>query len=385
MSQDDVKEQIRQQLKASTPTEGGKEEKTEATSAPSFFTRASRIEVAGFMRQFGILTGAEYPVVRALKLLAENTSNRNLSSTISQISGLVTTGTTLSQAMSRHPWYFDLVTINIIRAAETSGKLSEGLTYLADQYEYDQEIRDKVTSAMTYPAVLGFISLVVILSLLIFIIPDFGQYLQEAGGKVEGMTGFVFSISQFVSSPVGIPVTVVLLVLPVFGLYQWRRRNEMAFDTFLGRVPIFGRIMMLASLTRFVNMMHMLLVNDVKVLQGLDLAKGALGNAYLRRAIFEMHASVEQGKSMAEPLRDYTNFPPIVRDMIAVGEESGKLPEMLSYLSNSMKMELSRTTDRIMVLLQPFMLVFLGTIVLLTFIVFFLPYFELLSAMSRIK
>ncbi len=384
MSQDDVKEQIRQQLKGSKAA--GAEDKQEASSgAPNLFTRASKLEVASFMREFGILIGAEYPVVRALKLLSENTSNRNMASTVSQLSGLVTTGTSLSQAMSRHPWYFDLVTINIVRAAEASGRLAEGLDYLADQYEYDQEIRDKVSSAMAYPAVLAVISLSVVLALLIFVIPDFGKYLEEAGGKIEGISSFVFGLSSFVSSPVGIPLTIILLILPVVVVYQWRRRDEIGFDTFLGRIPIFGRIMMLASLTRFVNMMHMLLVNDVKVLQGLDLAKGALGNAYLRRAIFDMHASVQQGKSMAEPLGNYSNFPSIVRDMISVGEESGKLPEMLTYLARSMRLELMRTTDRIMVLLQPFMLVFLGSIVLLTFLVFFVPYFELLSQLARIK
>jgi len=388
MSQANVKEQLLQQLKASTASESITHQEEEATNvgaAPRFFSRASKIEVAGFLREFGILIGAEYPVVRALNLLAANTSNKNLASTVTQVSGLVQTGVNLSEAFSQHPWYFDKVTINTIRASESSGRLSEGLDYLANQYEYDQEIKDKVVAATTYPAILGIISVSVIVGMLVFIIPEFAGYLTEAGGQVEGLTAFIIQLSEFVRNPVGAAATLLAIALPAFAVSRWRRQNEVSFDTFVGRLPIVGRIMMLASLTRFVNMMHMLLANDVKMLQALSLAKGSLGNAYLRKAIEDMHKNVEQGKGLSEPLSKYTEMPPILCDMFSVGEESGKLPEMLSYLSSSMKSELNRTTDRIMVLLQPIMLIFLGGIILGTFAIFLMPYFELLTTLSQIK
>jgi type IV pilus assembly protein PilC len=337
------------------------------------------------MREFSILSGAEYPVVRALNLLSENTSNSNLKSTVIQISGAVQTGTPLSQAFEQHPWYFDDVTVSVVRAAEASGRLSEGLNYVADQYEYDQEIKDKVFTAMTYPAVLGLISVTVIVGILVFIIPQFGEHLSQAGAKLDGMAAFVFSISQFVSHPIGMALTAALIVLPSIGVYQWRHHNESSFTNAVGRIPIIGRIVTLASITRFVNMMQILLANDVKALQALELAKGAVNNSTLRNAVNDMHQSVEKGQGMAKPLENYTEFPHVFRDMIAVGEESGKLTEMLSHLSNTMKNELNRTTDRIMVLLQPFLLVFLGSVILSTFIVFFVPYFELLTTLSQIK
>jgi type IV pilus assembly protein PilC len=386
MSQANVKEQLLQQLKASTVNEATHEEtETIATGTPNFFSRANRIEVAAFMREFSILSRAEYPVVRALNLLSENTSNSNLRSTITQISGAVQTGTTLSAAFDEHPWYFDKVTISVVRAAEASGRLSEGLNYIADQYEYDQEIKDKVVTAMTYPAVLTVISFAVIAGVLTFIIPQFGAQLTDAGGKLEGLAAFVFSISQFVSHPIGIAATAAALILPTIGVIQWRRQNEASFTNAVSRIPIIGRIVMLGSITRFVNMLQILLSNDVKALQALELARGAVNNTTLRNAVSDMHANVEKGQAMASALDNYSAFPHVFRDMIAVGEESGKLTEMLSHLAKTMKNDLNRTTDRIMVLLQPFLLVFLGGIVLSTFIVFFVPYFELLTTLSQIK
>lgn len=368
MTTEAVKEQIREQLK------GGKD----GPQKPSLFLRATRLEVGNALREFSVLINAEYPLHRALRLLASNTTNKHLAGTIEQLAGTVESGAPLWQSMARHPWYFDGVTISIIRASEASGKLGDGLAYLADLWEQDQEIRDKVGQALSYPLVLLGLFFVVLIVLLGIVVPTFARNLPELGGKMSGNAAIVYQASEFVRTPYGIPLVALILAIPVLGLFRWKRQNELAFDRAMGRIPVLGRLLMLADLSRFINMMHMLLQSGVGVLQGLDLAKGALGNAYLAAAVRDMHASVEQGKSMVAPLGPYKEIPNRVKDMLSVGEESGKLEQMLEHLGKSMRGELLRLIDRLFVLLQPISLVIMGVIVLVTFLTFFVSYFDIL-------
>ncbi len=353
--------------------------------APSFTERASKMEVTAFIREFSILSGAEFPILRSLRLIGSKTTNQHLSATILNMAAKVESGAPLSKAMGEAHWYFDAVAVNIVHAVENSGRLQEGLSYLADLMDHDQDIRDRVTRASLYPVVLGLLAVAVVGLLLLFVVPNFAEYITEAGGKIEGMAAVVFSLSEAVRFPLTIPAVLLTLAGASYGLVSWRKRDEIAFDSFLGRIPIIGRVMTLASLTRFVNMLHMLVSNGIGLLQALELAKGALGNAYLRQVIFDMHASVEQGKSISEPLQNYSRVPDVFKDMVGIGEESGKLPEMLEYLSQVMREEVVRTTDRLTILLQPLMLVFMGFIILTTFVAFFYPYFETLSTLSSIK
>lgn len=376
----DVKFQIQQQMQEVNTTEDGFTAKR-----PNVFYRAGRIEVASFIREFSILAGAEYPVLRALRLISTKTTNKDLSNTIKTLADKVESGTPLSESMAMFPWYFDGVAVNIVHASENSGRLEEGLTYLAEMLDHDQDVSDRVVQASLYPIVLGALALSVITMLLFSVVPTFAEYITEAGGKIEGMAAVVFAISDALRFPLTIPAIFLGFIAGGYGLYSWRQRDEIGFDTFVGRIPIIGRVMTLAALTRFVNMLHMLVANGVGLLQSLELAKGSLGNAYLRNVINDMHASVEQGKPIAEPLEKYDRVPNVFRDMIAIGEESGQLPQSLKYLSNVMRGEVNRTTDRLTVILQPLMLIFMGTIILGVFVSFFFPYFETLTSLSGIK
>ena len=143
--------------------------------------------------------------------------------------------------------------------------------------------------------------------------------------------------------------------------------------------------MMVGSLARFVNMLHILTANRVSLLKSLELARGAVSNAYLSKAIGDMITNAEAGKSMAEPIKEYKSIPPVVADMVAVGEESGRLDEMLGFLARTLQADLARTSNRLTVLLQPLMLLFIGGMVLTIILVFFYPYFEILTNISQIK
>jgi len=384
MSTDDnLKEQIKEQIRKTQPPP--KKEGAEGPRAPGRFTgRASPIEVAGFFREFGILTNAEYPVPRALRLLGRVTSNPDLAQTVRTLADQVEKGTHLSKAMGMFPWYFDPVVLNITKAAEASGDLDHGLTYIADMLEFDQDIRDRIWNALMYPLVLISLSVGVILALLLFVVPMFAENLSKAGGKFEGISAFVFGVSEFLRSP-----WIVLLLAAIVGggvaAARWRANNPTSFDMMLGRIPVIGRLMKIAALTRFVNMFHMLTINGIGILQCLDLAKGAMNNAYLRRAIADMHKSVEAGRSLAEPLRKYTDLPPVVVDMVSVGEDAGKLPQMLESLSKTMRAQLLRSATRIAAILQPLLMVIIGFIILIVVLSFFFPYFDVLTSLAQMR
>lgn len=383
MSENVLKQQLKVQLQA-TGVEAD-ESGAGRVASPGVWSRASRVEVAGFLRELAVLASGNYPLVRALRVLARTVSNANLSATVADIASQVESGAPLSKAMARYPWYFDTITVSTLKAAETSANLEEALNYLAEMMEYDQEIRDRIGNALAYPFVLSLLSAAVILMLMVFVVPNFAAYITEAGGEVTGLAAVIYGVSAFVSTPYGLPIVLAVLGGAAWGLVRWRRRNEASFNRLMGYVPIFGRLMMLASLARFVNMLHILTANHVSLLQCLDLARGAVGNAYLTSAINDMYASAESGKSLAEPLKKYTNIPPVVADMIAVGEESGRLDEMLGFLARAVQADLNRITNRLTVLIQPLMLILMGGIVIAVTLAFFYPYFEVLTALSKIR
>lgn len=381
-----IKDQIKDQIRTDSAVavdEGGDEG---VAKRPGLFQgRASRIEVAGFLREFGVLIEAGYPVTKALGLLGKNTSNENLAMTIATISSQVERGAAVSKAMARFPWYFDGVIVNIVKAAEASGKLDSGLSYIADMVEYDEEIRDKVTHALTYPLILMGVTMVVIFVLLVFVVPIFAASLQQAGGSFAGLSAVVYSASEILRSPMWLIAIAGSIGGAAYGLVRWRRTNELAFDAMVGKIPIVGRLMMLAALTRFVNMFHMLTLNGVSLPQCLDLAKGALGNAYLRRVIDDMHKSVEAGKGMADAMRKYDGLPPVAVDMLSVAEESGKLEKVLSSLARTMRNQMMRTAQRITVIIEPALLVFMGVIITGIVASFFTPYLDLLTTVATMK
>ncbi len=381
-----IKSQIKGQLVAQQAAKAKEKEAKDERKAPGRFSgRADRIEVSGFLRELGTLIEAGYPLPRALALLGRNTSNLDLASTIEDLRTQVEKGGALSKAMGRYPWYFDGVMVNIVKASEGGGKLDRGLEYISDMVDFDQEIRDRVSQALMYPAILFATTSLIVIGMMIFIVPLFAGYVREAGAQFTGMSAIVLGVSEMMRSPAWIVLFLGTIVGVVYGGYRWRQANELQFDTLIGRIPIVGRLMLLAAVARFVNMFHMLTVNGVGLLQTLDLAKGALGNAYLRRAIDEMHASVESGKTLAEPLRKFHAFPPVAADMISVAEESGRLEKVLGSLSKTMRTELRRSATKITIILEPIMLLVLGVVALTVVVSFFIPYFDLLTAVGSMK
>lgn len=379
----DIHSQIREQLDSSA-SDGAEESKSSRPSA-AFFLRASRTEVAGFFRELAILLRAGYTAPRALRLLATTLTNKDLASAVEAVAEQTDSGVDFSRALGSFPWYFDEVTASVVEASERSGRLPEGAAYLADLMEEDGELRDRIGNAVAYPVVLLGLGALVVFTLLVFVVPTFAGFVLAASGEasLDGAAGVVHKLSMFVRSPLGMFLVPAAIVGAVVALVSFRASNPEQFDRMVGRVPVFGRIMVFRALTRFTSTLRMLTVNGVALRDALRLARGSLQNNYLEGAVDDMVEAAEAGRNFVEPLLEYRQVPPVFIDMLAVGVESGELPEMLHHLTQSMRSRLFRTTDRIMVLLQPLLLIGMGAIVICMFLFFFFPYFDLLMEVSR--
>ena len=366
----DVKEQLKQQTRAG------------AGEAPPLLARASYAEVAVALRGFAVLGAANFQTLRALRVLAKNTAQKDLAATLEQVASLVEQGTALSKAMARFPWYFDPVCIAIVRASEEGGSLEQGLDHVAEMMESEQEVRDKVASAIAYPAILMALGVVVVWVLLTFVVPTFDQQVREAHANMDGLAGVIVSISHFVRSAFGR----VAILGSVAGL-GWTaarmfRRSGMTSTALFAKLPIFGALVRTATATQFANMLGMMSASGVPLTTSLDLARSAFAETHLAAATQAMHASVEEGRSLADAARASDVFDPMVSDMLSIGEESGRLGDMLGYVAKNLRHQLLKRAGRVELLLQPVLLLFMGGMVVTIFLAFFLPYFEVLTRLS---
>lgn len=374
----DLKSQLQEQMSSSEP----EEEALPTGSAPSVFKRANRARIAGFIREFGTLVNAGFPVVRALEVIGHNTRNRHLVSTITAISDRIDSGNAVHRAFEQHPWYFDTVVTAIIRVSEESGRLGEGLEYVADMLDEENLIRAKMANAMSYPLVLLSLAVGVVFIMLFIVVPRFAVVIESAGGHLEGTSKTVADLSTFVTSPVGFVVAVFVCVAPFAGLFFFRKTRRERFDTLLGSLPLLGRLFLLAELTRVATMLRLMTINGVPIRNALLLARGAVSNTYVKQAVGAMAESAEQGKSLAEPLQQFGALPYIFPEMVAVGEESGRLPDMLGHLAANMRRRMSDAVERAPAILQPLMLIFIGGLVVMIFVTYLFQYFDLLTALS---
>lgn len=369
-TQDEVKEQLKQQMAGNVNT------------APSVLARASQAEVAAALRGFAVLVAANFQALRALKVLAKNTAHANLSAVFDQVASSVEQGNTLSKSMARFPWYFDSVCIAIIRAAEESSTLERGLDHVADMMEIEQEVREKVASALAYPMVLSTLGIIVVWSLLTFVVPTFAQQVHDAQGHMEGMAAVVLSVSNFVRNPLGVLAIFAVVAGLVFSAARAIQRSNKTPTMLVARLPVFGALVRTATATQFANMLGLMASSGVPLATALDLARGAFAETHLAAATASMYAAVDSGRSLSEATRNAAVFDPLVTDMISIGEESGKLGDMLAYVAKTLRHQLLRSAGRIELLLQPILLIIMGAMVLMIFLSFFVPYFEVLSKLS---
>lgn len=331
-----------------------------------------------FARQFATMIASGLSLLRGLNILAEQSDNPKLSETVGTVRDDVEKGASLSDAMAKHPKVFDKLFVSLVRAGETSGQLDTVLKRVADSFEKDYKLRQKIKAAMTYPVVVLFIALSLVTVMLIFIVPTFANMFTGLGGTLPLPTRILLAISQRATL---IVPTAIFLAVGAFFLYKNLRRTNadfrLAADKVKLRAPVFGDLFTKIAISRFARTLALLLRSGVPVLQALDITSEATGNEVLTRAILDVKQSVSEGGSLSGPLAGHPVFPPMVVQMIAVGEDTGQIDSLLDKVGEFYEQEVESTTESLTALLEPLMIAFLGGIVGSMVIALYMPMFKI--------
>lgn len=332
-----------------------------------------------FTRQLAVLVGAGLPLLRSLRILSEQTDSANLREALLGISAEIESGNTLSEGMAKFPKVFDRLFVNMIRAGEIGGALEQVLERLAIFAEKSAAIRSKVKSAMFYPIFAGGISTVLLVGIMGWVVPNFVGVYEELGAELPAMTQLLIDISDLIVYRYWAVVMMLVFFMMVWKIvrkYDW---GLLATDSFKLKLPIFGKILQKASIAKWARTFATLLEAGVPILQTLTIVKDTSGNEVVARAVLEVHNSIKEGETISEPLKKYSVFPPLVTHMVAVGEETGSIDQMLVKVAEFYEREVDDAVDGLSKLIEPLLIVFLGGIIGFIVIALYLPVFNLVN------
>ncbi|QQZ10708.1 type II secretion system F family protein [Heyndrickxia vini] len=316
-----------------------------------------------FLRQFSTLIQAGVTIVDATKILAEQTESKYLSKALADIETELREGKPFSDACAKHTKIFEPLFVNMIRAGEASGSLDETLERLAVHYEKQHHTRQKVVSALAYPIVVAIIAIGVVIFLLVAVVPTFVSMFEDFGGKLPAITQLVLNASNFMQKYWYL--VILILILLVMGMMALRKNKatKYYFDYFLLRIPFFGSIMKKAIIAQMTRTLSSMFTSSVPILQALLMVEKIVENEVYVRVIRQSYDSLEKGQSLSEPMKKHWAFPPLVSQMIAIGEETGSLDSMLGKVADFYEKEVEAATDRLKSLIEPLMIVVLAGLV----------------------
>ena len=344
---------------------------------PGFGVKVKARELSVFTRQFATMIDAGLPIVQCLSILGEQSDNKTLRATLHMIRKDVEGGSTLAEALRKHPKVFDDLYVNMVAAGEMGGVLNTVLNRVAMFIEKASKLKKKVKGAMIYPTSILSVAVIVVAILLIFVIPVFAELYSSMGKALPVPTQVTISISNwFVSSWY---LLVLGLGAAMFGLsfYYKSADGRMNIDRILLRLPIFGDLIRKVAVARFSQNMAILLSSGVPILDGLAITARTAGNKVVEKAIVDSRASISQGKTVAEPLKESKIFPPMVCQMVAVGENTGGLDTMLRKVAELYEEEVDDAVTNLTAMMEPMIMIILGVILGGLVISMYLPIFQL--------
>lgn len=346
---------------------------------PGLSGRVKLKDVQVFSRQFATMINSGLTLLRSLTILAQQTENPALAEIIDQVRIDVERGASLSQALSKHPKVFSRLYIAMVRAGETGGVLDSVLLQLASTIEKQVELRGKIKSAMTYPvAVLGLV-LVILTAMLVFVVPMFKKLYSSLGGTLPVPTRLLLAMSSgFVKF---FPLVIIFDVAVVVAFKKWIQTEggRAQWDIVKLRVPVFGKLVHKTAIARFSRTFSVLLRSGVPILESLEITSETVGNVVVSRAIKDVQAGVKAGESISRPLEEHKVFPPMVVQMMAVGEETGALDELLDKIATFYEQEVDATVSALTSLLEPLLIVVLGGCVGGMVISLYMPMFNIIK------
>jgi type IV pilus assembly protein PilC len=349
----------------------------------SRFGRVKLQALVVFSRQFATMIDAGVRVVKCLDVLEGQTKDPYLKPVLGQVKRDVTSGLSLTEALAKHPRVFSKLYVNMIRAAEAGGILDHVLDRLAGFLEKEQELRAKIKSAMMYPVVIFVFSMVVVAGLMMFVLPKFLEIFKQMNAPLPATTKLLFAISGFTQKHwYLVPALVVASVLFV-KWYGNRPSGRLRIDGLKLRLPIVGELIQKMSVSRFARTFATLISAGVPMLRSLEIVGETAGNAVISRAIDTARNNVREGKKISEPLKASGLFPDLVTQMVDIGEETGRLSEMLTKVADFYDSEVENAVKGLTSLIEPLMIVFLGVMVGFIAISVISPIFALQSTLAK--
>lgn len=346
---------------------------------PGLSKRVKVKDVATFFRQLSTMIAAGLPVLRALTVLEEQTEQKTLREVAGSVRSAIERGSSLSNAMNGHPEVFNRLIVSMVRAGETAGVLESVLERLATTLERQHRLRARVKSAMTYPVAVGIMVVLILAGMLLFVIPMFEGMYKELGGELPAPTQFLIDLSNSFRS---------LWFVWLFGfgggffaLKQWKKTDagRAKWDQFKLKVPIFGSLARKGSIARVSRTFSALTKAGVPILEALEIVGDSAGNETVKAAFAQAQSDVSRGTGIASPLSQHSVIPPMMAQMIAVGEETGALDEMLDKIADFYEHEVEATVDQLTSLIEPLLIAVMGGTVGGMVVALYMPMFNIIK------
>lgn len=350
------------------PTGGG--------GIPFFGGRASAKDISLLTRQLASLVKANIPLVDALNALVEQTEKPILKVTLSKVRDDVNEGSSLAKSLALHPKTFDTIFVNMVEAGESSGTLGLILIRLAELKEAQLRLRNKLVSGMTYPTLMMGVAVVMMIVIFTFVIPKLAEVFVSMNKPIPASTKILMTISQLLISYWYLVVAFFFTSLTLFRRAIRSETGRPKWHAFLLKIPVLGPLLRMIAITRFATTMSTLLGTGVPILTGMAISKNLVGNLLIARAIEDARANITEGQSIADPLRRSGEFPPMVIHMIAIGEKTGELPDMLKNIANTYEEQVNARIEQATALLEPIMIIGMGGVVGFIVMSIFIPLLE---------
>ncbi len=344
---------------------------------PGMEPKISTKDLVVFTRQFATMIDAGLPLVQCLDILGKQQDNKTFKKILLKVKEDVESGSTFADALKKHPKAFDELYVNLVAAGEVGGILDTILNRLAAYIEKALKLKKKVKSAMTYPATVVGIAVIVIAVILVFVIPSFQKMFADFGGELPMPTQVVINISNFIQDYILVIIGAIVLFIFAFKKIYATKRGREILDELALKLPIFGVLLRKVAVAKFTRTLGTMISSGVPILDGLEIVAKTAGNKTVEKAIYRVRQSISEGKTIAEPLEKSGVFPPMVCQMIAVGEQSGSIDTMLNKIADFYDDEVDDAVGNLTAMMEPLLMLFLGTTVGGLVIAMYLPIFKL--------
>lgn len=347
------------------------------------FRRVKRSEIAVFAEQLAVMVDSGLTLVRCMETVMEQVENPELVRVITEVKQDVENGVTFSESLARHPKVFPPLFVSMVLAGETGGTLPKSLRQLADYLDREQETRQKVKSALTYPKIVGFVSVLVVFVLVTFIVPRFAAIFKQLGIKLPALTLGLMAFSRFMAMFWWL---VALVGAGIYFLYK-RLRNIPSVKTVIDKIklhaPMFGDLNRKSVVSRFIRILSTLLPSGVPIMRALNVAEEVVDNRVMEPIIDDVRTNISAGRGMRDPIAASGIFPPMVVQMIGIGEETGRLGELLEKSCVYLDREIEHTIKRLITRIEPTMTVILAVIVATIALSIYLPMFDVIKGLAE--